>query len=72
VVSLPPMSGRIGCWVIRLASFKFVVHHIRGTQNVIADTPSHMYEADIRLPVSLVLLELYICQVFLLLENLFR
>jgi hypothetical protein len=56
-LSHPRQLGRIGRWVVRLASFKFVVHHIRGTQNVIADTLSRMYEVDDRLPVSPILLE---------------
>jgi ribonuclease HI len=37
-LSHPRQLGRIARWVIRLSSFKFCVHHICGTQNVIADT----------------------------------
>jgi hypothetical protein len=36
---------------VRLASLKFAVHHIWGTQNVTADTV-RLYESDDRLPVS--------------------
>jgi hypothetical protein len=36
----------------------YKIHHNRGTQNVTAETLSHMYDADIHIPVSPVLLEL--------------
>lgn len=31
-------------WIIRLSPFEFVVRHNRGTQNVVADALSHMFE----------------------------
>ncbi|URQ09129.1 replicase [Halyomorpha halys erranti-like virus 1] len=40
----PRQLGKIGRWVAKLTSFKFRVQHIRGTQNVIADTLSRMYD----------------------------
>jgi hypothetical protein len=36
-LSHPRQLGRRARWVIRLSSFKFRAHHIRGTQNVVAD-----------------------------------
>jgi hypothetical protein len=39
----PRQLGKIGCWVARISSFKFRVQHIRGTENVIADTLSRMF-----------------------------
>ena len=39
----PRQLGKIGRWIARISSFKFRVQHIRGTQNVIADTLSHMF-----------------------------
>jgi hypothetical protein len=42
-LSHPRQLGRIARWVIRLSPFKFDVHHIRGSQNVIADALSRMY-----------------------------
>ena len=36
--------GRIGRWVLRLNCYKFKVQHIRGTQNVIANTLSRMFQ----------------------------
>jgi hypothetical protein len=56
-LSHPRQLGRIARWIVRISSFKFVVHHIRGTQNVIADTLSRMYEGTEPLSVSPVLLE---------------
>jgi hypothetical protein len=35
--------GRLGRWILRLAPFKFKVHHTRGTDNVVADS-SQMFE----------------------------
>jgi ribonuclease HI len=35
--------GKIGRWVARISSFKFRVQHIRGTQNIIADSLSRMF-----------------------------
>jgi hypothetical protein len=56
-LSHPSQLGRIARWIVRISSFKFVVHHIRGTQNVIADTLSRMYEGIEPYPVSPILLE---------------
>ena len=36
--------GLIGRWVLRLNCYKFKVQHIRGTQNVVADTLSRMFQ----------------------------
>ena len=40
----PKQLGRIGRWVLRLNCYKFKVQHIRGTQNVVADTLSRMFQ----------------------------
>ena len=42
----PKQLGRIGRWVLKLGHFNFKVQHIRGTQNVVADTLSHMFRPD--------------------------
>ena len=39
----PGQLGKIGRWVARISSFKFRVQHIRGTQNIIADSLSRMF-----------------------------
>jgi hypothetical protein len=49
--------GTIGHWVVRLSSSIYQIHHIRGMQNVIAETVSCMYDASVHIPVSPVLLE---------------
>jgi hypothetical protein len=36
--------GRLGRWILRLSSFKFKVKHTRGTDNVVADSLSRMFE----------------------------
>ena len=36
--------GRIGSWILRLSPFKFKVTHTRGTDNVVADALSRMFE----------------------------
>jgi hypothetical protein len=43
-LSHPRQPGRIARLVIRLSAFKSEVHHIRGSQNVIADALSRMYD----------------------------
>ncbi len=49
----PRQLGKIGRWVVQISSLKFSVQHVRGTQNVIADTLSRMYHApDDDLPIA--------------------
>jgi len=36
--------GRLGRWILRLAPFKFRVKHTRGSDNVVADALSRMFE----------------------------
>jgi hypothetical protein len=36
--------GKIGRWVVKISALKFEVRHIRGTQNIVADTLSRMFE----------------------------
>ena len=45
-LSNPRQLGRIGHWVMRVSSFKFVGHHIGGTQDLIAEALSQMSEDD--------------------------
>jgi hypothetical protein len=44
LLSHPRQLGKIGRWVVKISSLKFEVQHIRGTQNVVADTLSRMFE----------------------------
>lgn len=39
----PRQLGKIGRWVVKISSLKFTVQHVRGTQNVVADTLSRMF-----------------------------
>ena len=39
--------GRFGRWVLRLAPFKFKVKHTKGTDNVVADALSRVFEGQI-------------------------
>lgn len=41
----PRLVGKIGCWIVKISSFKLRLQHIRGTQNVVADALSCMFEA---------------------------
>ena len=41
----PKQLGRIGRWILRLNCYKFKVQHIKGTQNVVADTLSRMFQS---------------------------
>jgi hypothetical protein len=40
-----PRLGKIGRSVVKISSLKFKVQHIRGTQNVVADALSRMFES---------------------------
>lgn len=46
----PRQLGRIGRWVMRIASLKFRVQHIRGTANIFADALSRMFYVDDEVP----------------------
>jgi hypothetical protein len=45
LLSHPRQLGKIGRWVARISAFKFEVRHIRGTQNVVANTLSRMFDS---------------------------
>jgi hypothetical protein len=47
LLSHPRQLGKIGRWVVKLSALKFQVRHIRGTQNIVADTLSRMFEAPL-------------------------
>ena len=38
----PRQLGKIGRWVACISSFQFRVQHIRGTQNIVADTVTNV------------------------------
>ena len=40
----PRQQGRLARWVLRINSFKFRAGHIKGSENIIADALSRMYE----------------------------
>ncbi|KAJ4447626.1 hypothetical protein ANN_09633 [Periplaneta americana] len=44
VLARPRKSGRLAHWALRLSAFRFTVEHIRGTQNIITDSLSRMFE----------------------------
>jgi transposase InsO family protein len=44
LLSHPRQLGKIGRWVAKISALKFEVRHIRGTQNIIADALSRMFE----------------------------
>jgi hypothetical protein len=44
LLSHPRQLGKIGRWVARISALKFEARHIRGTQNIVADTLSRMFE----------------------------
>jgi hypothetical protein len=45
LLSHPRQLGKIGRWVVKISSLKFKVRHIRGTQNVVADALSRVFES---------------------------
>lgn len=47
LLSHPRQQGRIGRWVLRIASFRYRAQHIRGTQNITADCLSRMFEEPV-------------------------
>jgi hypothetical protein len=51
--------GKIGRWVVKISSLKFKVQHVRGTQNIVADSLSPMFEghdvSEVSCPVSSIL-----------------
>ena len=46
----PKQLGRIGRWILKLNCYKFGVQHIKGTQNVVADTLSRMFQSPTKTP----------------------
>lgn len=46
LLSHPRQLGKIGRWIARISSFSFDVQHIRGTQNIIADSLSRLLYDD--------------------------
>ena len=46
VLSRPRKTGRLARWAVRISSFKFVVKHIRGSDNCVADALSRMFYDD--------------------------
>lgn len=47
VLARPRRSGRLARWATRISAFKFEVHHIRSSQNIIADSLSRMFSTDL-------------------------
>jgi len=47
LLSHPRQLGKIGRWVARISALKFQVRHIRGSQNVVADALSRMFESPV-------------------------
>ena len=48
----PKQLERIGRWILKLNCYKFRVQHIKGTQNVVADTLSRMFQSPTKTPES--------------------
>jgi hypothetical protein len=44
LLSHPRQLGKIGRWVVKISALKFEVRHFRGTQNIVADILSRMFE----------------------------
>jgi hypothetical protein len=49
--------GTIARWAVQLFALKFHIHHIRGSQNIIADILSRMYYPDAQVLVTPILLQ---------------
>jgi hypothetical protein len=48
VAPIPPRQlGKIGRWVAKISALKFQVRHIRGTQNIVADALSRMFDLPV-------------------------
>ena len=47
LLSHPWKLGKIDSWVVKLSALKFHVRHIRGTQSIVADTLSRMFDAPL-------------------------
>jgi hypothetical protein len=47
LVSHPRKLGKIGRWVAKISALKFQVRHIRGTQNIVADALSRMFDLPV-------------------------
>ena len=45
LLSHPRQLGKIGLWIAKISALIFQVRHIRGTQNVVADALSRMFES---------------------------
>ena len=45
LLSHPCQLGNIGRWVVKISALKFQASHIRGRQNIVADTLSRMFES---------------------------
>ena len=45
LLSHPRQLGKIGRWVVKISALKFEVRHVRGTQNIVADTFFRMFES---------------------------
>lgn len=46
VLARPRRTGRIARWAVRISAFHFKVKHIRGSENVVADSLSRMFESE--------------------------
>jgi hypothetical protein len=40
----PRQLGKIGSWVARISALNFEVRHVKGSQNIVADALSRMFE----------------------------
>jgi len=45
LLSHPRQLRKIGRWVLKISALKFEVRHVRGTQNIVADTLSRMFDS---------------------------